>query len=77
MKKISKQLNKETFVTCLLYIFYFGWWYYFAYVYKDSNNDFIWGLPSWFFYSCVLGLIVINLLVFIAVKLFFKDINLD
>ncbi|MGL5644836.1 DUF997 family protein, partial [Cetobacterium sp.] len=35
------------------------------------------GLPSWFFYSCVLGLVVINILVFVAVKCFFKDINLD
>ena len=77
MKKISKQLNIETFLTCALYIFYFCWWYYFAYIYVSKNNEFIWGLPSWFFYSCILGLIVINLLVFVVVKLFFKEIDLD
>ena len=49
----------------------------FAYIYKSDTNEFILGLPSWFFYSCVLALVVINILVFVAVKCFFKDINLD
>lgn len=77
MGKNIKQINKEALITCLLYLFYFLWWYYFAYIYKYEPNDFILGLPSWFFYSCVLGLLVINILVFIAVKFFFKDINLN
>ncbi|WP_297598946.1 YhdT family protein [uncultured Cetobacterium sp.] len=75
--KNSKQINKEAIITCLLYLFYFAWWYYFAYIYKSEPNIFIFGLPSWFFYSCVLGLVVINILVFLAVKIFFKDIDLD
>ena len=77
MKKNIKQINKEAIITCLLYLFYFCWWYYFAYIYKPDTNEFILGLPSWFFYSCVLGLVVINVLVFIAVKCFFKDVDLD
>lgn len=79
MKK--NQINKEVVVTLLLYTFYFCWWYYFAYLHTDSedveNFKYILGLPEWFFYSCVLGLIVINILVFIVVKFFFKDISLE
>ncbi|MFR4520453.1 MAG: YhdT family protein [Fusobacterium sp.] len=79
--KRGKQINKEALVTVVLYLFYFVWWYYFAYIYKDSENvaefKYILGLPEWFFYSCVLGLVVINILVFLAVKIFFKDMDLD
>lgn len=80
MKK-EKQINKEALITVILYLFYFAWWYYFAYIYKDSENvkefKYILGLPEWFFYSCVLGLVVINILVFLVVKIFFKDMDLD
>lgn len=80
MKK-EKQINKEAIVTVALYLFYFIWWYYFAYLYIDSENvkefKYILGLPEWFFYSCVLGLVVINVLVFLVVKIFFKDMDLD
>ena len=79
--KRGKQINKEALVTVVLYLFYFVWWYYFAYIYKDSEYvaefKYILGLPEWFFYSCVLGLVVINILVFLAVKIFFKDMDLD
>lgn len=77
----QKQINKEVIVTSLLYFFYFCWWYYFAYIYTDSddvkNFKYILGLPEWFFYSCVLGLIIINILVFLVVKFFFKEIPLE
>ncbi len=80
MKK-GKQINKEALVTIILYVFYFVWWYYFAYIFKNSENPakfkYIMGLPEWFFYSCVLGLVVINILVFLAVKIFFKDMDLN
>lgn len=79
--KRGKQINKEATITIILYLIYFCWWYFFAYIYKDSedvaNFKYIFGLPEWFFYSCVLGLIVINILVFLAVKFFFKDMDLE
>lgn len=71
-----KQINKEAIITCILYLIYFGWWYYFAYEYP-KGKEIIFGLPAWFFYSCVMGLIVINFLVFLSVKLFFKDVKLE
>ena len=78
--KISKQINKEVFVTIILYLIYFAWWYYFAYEYSSDNVEeykYILGLPEWFFYSCVVGLILVNILVYICIKFFFKDINFD
>lgn len=81
MKSRKKQINKEVLVTLVLYFFYFLWWYYFAYIFKNSddvkNFKYILGLPEWFFYSCVLGLVVVNILVFILVKIFFKNISLE
>ena len=81
MKKRKNQINREIIITSVLYGFYFIWWYYFAYIYKDSENvkefKYIFGLPEWFFYSCVLGLVIINILVFLIVKIFFKDMDLD
>lgn len=77
---MNKQLKKEVLITLALYIFYFVWWYYFAYIYCPSNvedYEYILGLPSWFFYSCVLGLVLINTLVYFCVKMFFKDFDLD
>lgn len=78
MKNRNKQLNKEAILTVGLYIFYFIWWYYFAYMYPIEKKYIpILGLPAWFFYSCVVGLIIISISVFLLVKFFFKDIDLN
>ena len=63
---ISKQINKEVLITIGLYLLYFVWWYYFAYEYSSDNVEeykYILGLPEWFFYSCVVGWILVNVLV--------------
>lgn len=79
MKEKNKQINKEALLTLALYGFYFLWWYFFAYGYGNdpSKYKFILGMPEWFFYSCILGLLVTNVLVFITVKFFFKNIDLE
>ena len=80
MVSYRKQLNKEAVLTVGLYVFYFVWWYFFAYYFGEqevSSYRYILGLPEWFFYSCVLGLIVINIAVCVVVKCFFRDIPLD
>lgn len=81
MKDRKKQINKEVVVTLVMYFFYFCWWYYFAYMFKDSedvaNFKYILGLPEWFFYSCVVGLVIVNILVFVLVKIFFKEVSLE
>ena len=75
-----KQINKEVIITIILYLIYFVLWYFWGYIDENispSEYKFIFGLPRWFFYSCVVGLFLINILVFLAVKFFFKDIDLE
>ena len=77
---VRKQINKEVVITIILYLIYFIWWYFWGYIYENitpSEYKFILGLPRWFFYSCVVVLFLINILVFLAVKFFFKDIDLN
>lgn len=79
MKTRGKQIEKEAKITVAVYFFYFLWWYFFAY-YKSDNPEkyqYILGLPSWFFYSCILGFIILNIISYLVVKFFFKDIDLD
>jgi uncharacterized membrane protein YhdT len=78
LKKINKQLRKEAFVTAFLYLVYFAWWYFFAYGLGDrdpAEYKYILGLPQWFFYSCILGFMVISTLLWIFIRIFFKDID--
>lgn len=75
-----KIANREALIGVGLVIFNFIWWYGFAYGLgsKDpSEYTYIFGLPAWFFYSCVLGFIVMSTLVTVIVKWWFVDIPLD
>ncbi|THE11094.1 DUF997 family protein [Bacillus timonensis] len=58
----------------------FIWWFVFAYGLgsKDVENySYVFGLPSWFFYSCVLGFVVFTLVIVIVVKKFLVEIPLE
>lgn len=88
MKDMEKQdkdyrykiANREALIGVGLVIFNFIWWFVFAYGLggKDpSSYSYVMGLPAWFFYSCVLGFIVMVILVTIAVKKWFVDIPFD
>lgn len=80
MKSKKKQIEKEALLTVGMYLVYFAWWCYFAYCFGEkevSRYHYILGLPEWFFYSCVLGLFVMNALVFLVIKYFFQDMDLD
>ncbi|MGL4534794.1 MAG: YhdT family protein [Fusobacteriaceae bacterium] len=79
VKTREKQINFEAKITLGLYFIYFAWWYYFAYSTGEDPSQYIFilGLPYWFFMSCIVGFVLINLLVFLAVKFLFKDIDLD
>lgn len=78
--KRFKSANKEALFGVGLAVFNFIWWFAFAYGLggKDpSAYTYILGLPAWFFYSCVVGFIVISILVIVVVKFFFANIPLD
>ena len=77
---IKKQINKEALITIILYLIYFVWWYFWGYIDEGkvpSEYIYILGLPRWFFFSCVVGLVFINILVWMAIKFFFKEIDLE
>ncbi|WP_430886125.1 YhdT family protein [Fusibacter sp. JL216-2] len=79
-KEKNRQINKEAKITVGLYVFFFIWWFAFAYGIglKDvSEYSYILGFPSWFFYSCILGYVMISVLLAFVVKNFFKDIDFD
>ncbi|RDW21100.1 DUF997 domain-containing protein [Oceanobacillus arenosus] len=75
-----KIANREALIGVGLVIFNFIWWFGFAYGLggqDPSNYSYTFGLPNWFFYSCVVGFIVMVVLVIIAVKYFFVDVPFD
>lgn len=75
-----KIANREALIGVGLAIFNFIWWYAFAYGLgsKDpSEYSYVFGLPAWFFYSCVVGFIVMAVLVAVVVKFWFVEIPLD
>lgn len=79
-ESIRKQIQKEVIITCILYIFYFLWWCLFGFGLGSRDTEeysYILGLPSWFFYSCILGFLVFSTSVYFTLKYFFKDIPLD
>ncbi|HLR09352.1 MAG TPA: YhdT family protein [Bacillota bacterium] len=80
MDKRFKIANREAWFGVALVIFNFVWWFAFAYGLgrKDpADYSYVFGLPAWFFYSCVVGYIVMVVLVTMVVKLFFTDLPLD
>lgn len=75
-----KVANREALIGVGLALFNFIWWFGFAYGLggKDpSEYAYVMGLPAWFFYSCVLGFVVIAVLVTIIVKKYFVEIPFD
>jgi len=72
--------HREALIGVGLVIFNFIWWFGFAYGlgHKDpSEYTYVLGLPAWFFYSCVVGLIVMVILVTFIVKRYFVEVPLD
>lgn len=75
-----KIAEREAWIGIGLVIFNFVWWFGFAYGMGSAPVDqyqFIFGLPAWFFYSCVVGFIIMVILVIITVKFFFKEVPFD
>ncbi|RKQ33233.1 YhdT family protein [Oceanobacillus halophilus] len=75
-----KIANREALIGVCLVLFNFIWWFTFAYGLGSKNPteySYIFGLPAWFFYSCVLGVVVMSILVYIVVKKFFVDVPFE
>ncbi|CDQ19124.1 Uncharacterized membrane protein YhdT [Halobacillus karajensis] len=75
-----KIANREALIGLALAIFNFVWWFAFAYGLGGQSPEtytYVFGLPAWFFYSSVIGFIVMALLVIIVVKVWFVEVPLD
>lgn len=75
-----KIANKEALIGVGLVLINFIWWYGFAYGMGSNPVEqygYVFGLPAWFFYSCVVGLFLMIVLVVAAVKLLFKEVPFE
>lgn len=75
-----KIANREAWIGLCLAMFNFLWWYLFAYGLGSKDPEeysYVFGLPAWFFYSCVIGFIVMVIIVTVVVKLWFIEVPLE
>ena len=78
--KRFKIAHREALIGIILVLINFIWWYGFAYGLgsaKVEQYSYIFGLPAWFFYSCILGFVVMIILVIFTVKFLFKDVSFE
>ncbi len=71
--------NREALIGCAIAVVNFIWWLGFAYGLGSKPVEeytYIFGFPAWFFYSCIVGTIVITLVVIFVVKTWYKEIPL-
>ncbi|MET3683033.1 putative membrane protein YhdT [Alkalibacillus flavidus] len=72
--------NREALIGVALATFNIIWWYGFAYTLGSKSPDdyiYIFGFPAWFFFSCIVGLVVMIALVYLVVKFVLKDMPFD
>ncbi|MCP3032509.1 YhdT family protein [Halobacillus sp. A1] len=75
-----KIANREALIGVGLAVINFVWWFAFAYGLGSrppEEYSYVFGIPSWFFYSCIVGFILIAALVTFVVKVFFVEVPLD
>ena len=80
MRGAFRQADREALMTLGLYVFFFVWWTVFAFGLGSGDPkeySYVFGLPAWFFYSCVLGYPVMTFVLWIVVRRFFVNIPLD
>lgn len=75
-----KIAHREAWIGVGLALFNFVWWFGFAYGMGSrpvEEYSYVFGLPDWFFYSCVIGFLVMAVLVIVVVKFFFTEVPFD
>ncbi|MGE6537877.1 YhdT family protein [Bacillus luti] len=72
--------HREALIGLGLAIINFIIWYGFAYGLGSKNPSdytYVFGFPAWFFYSCIVGFVVMVILLSLVVCFVFQDISLD
>jgi uncharacterized membrane protein YhdT len=80
LDKRFKIAHREALIGIILVLINFIWWYGFAYGLGSSKVEqysYIFGFPAWFFYSCILGFIIMVILVIFTVKVLFKEVPFE
>ncbi|MDQ0229303.1 YhdT family protein [Metabacillus malikii] len=75
-----KIAHKEAKIGIILVLINFIWWFSFAYGFGSGDPleyRYILGFPEWFFYSCVIGFLLMVLLVYIVVTFLFKEVPFE
>ncbi|MCR6112217.1 YhdT family protein [Bacillus sp. A301a_S52] len=75
-----KIANREALIGVGLVLINFGWWYGFAYGLGSGPVEeytYVFGFPAWFFYSCIVGFVVMAVLVTSVVKCFFTYVPFE
>lgn len=72
--------NREALIGVALVIVNFAIWYICAYGLGSGDPEkytYVLGFPAWFFYSCIAGTAFMILLIYVVIKLFFKEVYFD
>ncbi len=72
--------NLEALIGVALVMINFAIWFGFAYGLGSGDPteyQYILGFPAWFFYSCIAGSIFMIFLIWLTIKIFFKDVPFE
>ena len=75
-----RQSDKEALLTLGLYVLFFLWWTLFAFGLGSGDPaaySTTFGMPDWFFYSCVAGYPLLTLVLWLVVHFGFRHMSLD
>jgi len=75
-----KIAHREALIGVGLAIVHFVWWFGFAYGLGSrpvEEYTYILGFPDWFFYSCIIGFILVSVTVIILAKFVLKDVSFE
>lgn len=75
-----KIAHREAILGVILAALHFAWWFGFAYGLGSKPVEayrYIWGFPEWFFYSCIVGFVLIAVTVAILAKFVLKEVSLE
>ena len=75
-----KIAHREAWIGVILAIVHFIWWFGFAYGMGSrpvEEYTYILGMPDWFFWSCVVGFLLICVTVILLAKYVLKDVSFD
>lgn len=75
-----RQADREALLSLGLYAAFFLWWTLFAFGLGGGNPaayGMTFGMPNWFFYSCVAGYPLLTLLLWLVVRFGFSHMDLE